>query len=211
MGKNLTHQLIESHLVEGRMEPGEEIGAPDRPDPDPGRHRDHGHARVRGDAGPTGQDGALGPVRRPQPAAGRLQERRRPPLPARAPAGGSACWYSRPGNGVSHPVHMERFGIPGQDPARRPTATPPPPARSGMLAHGRGRARGRARHGGRALLYPHAAGDRACGWRAAAGLGQRQGRHPRDAAPARRQGRRSGTSSSITDPGSNTSRRWTGT
>ena len=29
----------------------------------------------------------------------------------------SACrkfglWYSRPGNGVSHPVHMERFGIP---------------------------------------------------------------------------------------------------
>src|SRR6185312_6060945 len=31
----------------------------------------------------------------------------------------SACkkfgiWYSRPGNGVSHPVHMERFGIPGR-------------------------------------------------------------------------------------------------
>ncbi len=31
----------------------------------------------------------------------------------------SACkkfgvWYSRPGNGVSHPVHMERFGKPGR-------------------------------------------------------------------------------------------------
>jgi len=31
----------------------------------------------------------------------------------------SACkkfglWYSPPGNGVSHPVHMERFGIPGK-------------------------------------------------------------------------------------------------
>jgi aconitate hydratase len=31
----------------------------------------------------------------------------------------SACerfgiWYSGPGNGISHPVHMERFGIPGQ-------------------------------------------------------------------------------------------------
>ena len=31
----------------------------------------------------------------------------------------SACrkfgvWYSRPGNGVSHPVHMQRFGIPGK-------------------------------------------------------------------------------------------------
>ncbi|MGH8624866.1 MAG: aconitate hydratase [Gammaproteobacteria bacterium] len=23
-------------------------------------------------------------------------------------------WYSRPGNGVSHPVHMERFGVPGK-------------------------------------------------------------------------------------------------
>jgi len=31
----------------------------------------------------------------------------------------SACkkyglWYSRPGNGVSHPIHMERFGMPGK-------------------------------------------------------------------------------------------------
>ncbi|OZB03224.1 MAG: aconitate hydratase, partial [Marinobacter sp. 34-60-7] len=31
----------------------------------------------------------------------------------------SACerlgvWYSGPGNGISHPVHMERFGVPGQ-------------------------------------------------------------------------------------------------
>lgn len=23
-------------------------------------------------------------------------------------------WYSRPGNGVSHPVHMQRFGVPGK-------------------------------------------------------------------------------------------------
>src|SRR5258705_178515 len=31
----------------------------------------------------------------------------------------SACrrfglWYSKPGNGVSHPVHMQRFGMPGK-------------------------------------------------------------------------------------------------
>lgn len=31
----------------------------------------------------------------------------------------SACqrfgvWFSRPGNGVSHPVHMQRFGVPGK-------------------------------------------------------------------------------------------------
>ena len=43
----------------------------------------------------------------------------------------SACqrfgiWYSKPGNGVSHPVHMQRFGMPGasmagsdSQPARR--------------------------------------------------------------------------------------------
>ena len=35
----------------------------------------------------------------------------------------SACqrfgiWYSRPGNGVSHPLHQERFGKPGKTSAR---------------------------------------------------------------------------------------------
>jgi aconitate hydratase len=46
-------------------------------------------------------------------------------------------WYSRPGNGISHPVHQERFGAR----ARRwpaPTPTPPPPARIGMIAIGSG-------------------------------------------------------------------------
>ena len=31
-------------------------------------------------------------------------------------------WYSRPGNGVSHPVHMERFGKPGREPCWARTA-----------------------------------------------------------------------------------------
>jgi aconitate hydratase len=43
----------------------------------------------------------------------------------------SACrrfgiWYSRAGNGISHPVHMQRFGKPGDTPAQ--TATPLPRA-----------------------------------------------------------------------------------
>lgn len=41
----------------------------------------------------------------------------------------SACqrfgiWYSKPGNGVSHPVHMQRFGIPGKTLAGSDSHTP---------------------------------------------------------------------------------------
>lgn len=46
-------------------------------------------------------------------------------------------WYSRPGNGVSHPVHMERFGIPGQTLVGSDSHTPAAGA-LGMLALGAG-------------------------------------------------------------------------
>lgn len=54
----------------------------------------------------------------------------------------SACrkfgvWYSRPGNGVSHPVHMERFGVPGQTLLGSDSHTPAAGA-IGMLAMGAG-------------------------------------------------------------------------
>jgi aconitate hydratase len=54
----------------------------------------------------------------------------------------SACqkfgvWYSRPGNGVSHPVHMERFGIPGKTLLGSDSHTPAAGA-LGMLAMGAG-------------------------------------------------------------------------
>lgn len=54
----------------------------------------------------------------------------------------SACqkfgiWYSRPGNGVSHPVHMERFGIPGKSLVGSDSHTPAAGA-LGMLAFGSG-------------------------------------------------------------------------
>ena len=54
----------------------------------------------------------------------------------------SACrkygvWYSRPGNGVSHPVHQERFGIPGKSLAGSDSHTPAGGA-LGMLALGAG-------------------------------------------------------------------------
>jgi len=54
----------------------------------------------------------------------------------------SACkkfgvWYSRAGNGVSHPVHMERFGIPGKSLLGSDSHTPAAGS-LGMLAMGAG-------------------------------------------------------------------------
>ena len=54
----------------------------------------------------------------------------------------SACqrfgvWYSRPGNGVSHPVHQERFGKPGKTLLGSDSHTPAAGA-IGMLAIGAG-------------------------------------------------------------------------
>ncbi len=54
----------------------------------------------------------------------------------------SACqrfgiWYSRPGNGVSHPVHQERFGAPGKTLLGSDSHTPAAGA-IGMLAIGAG-------------------------------------------------------------------------
>lgn len=54
----------------------------------------------------------------------------------------SACqrfglWYSRPGNGVSHPVHMERFGVPGRTLLGSDSHTPAAGS-LGMLAIGAG-------------------------------------------------------------------------
>src|SRR5207253_9197726 len=54
----------------------------------------------------------------------------------------SACerfglWFSRPGNGVSHPVHMESFGIPGKTLLGSDSHTPAAGS-LGMLAIGTG-------------------------------------------------------------------------
>ncbi|WP_036476690.1 aconitate hydratase [Myxosarcina sp. GI1] len=54
----------------------------------------------------------------------------------------SACqrfgiWYSRPGNGISHAVHMERFGVPGKSLIGSDSHTPAAGG-MGMLAFGAG-------------------------------------------------------------------------
>ena len=111
--KNVTQKLIESHLLEGVMKPGEEIG-------------------IRIDQTLT-QDATGTMVMLEFEAMG--VPRIRTELSAqyvdhnllqidfknaddhiflREACQKFGLWYSRPGNGISHPVHMERFGVPGK-------------------------------------------------------------------------------------------------
>ena len=113
MRKNVARKLIETHLADGKMEPGEEIA-------------------LRIDQTLT-QD-ATGTLVMLEFEAMQIP-RVKTELSAQYVDHNllqidfknaddhlyllSACrkfglWYSRPGNGVSHPVHMERFGIPGK-------------------------------------------------------------------------------------------------
>jgi aconitate hydratase len=113
MAQNVAQQLIARHLVEGEAVPGQEIG-------------------IRIDQTLT-QDATGTMVMLELEAMG--LDRVRTELSAQYVDHNllqadyrnaddhlflhSACrrfgiWYSKPGNGVSHPVHMQRFGIPGK-------------------------------------------------------------------------------------------------
>lgn len=136
MGKNVTQKLIEAHLVEGKMIPGEEIG-------------------IRIDQTLT-QD-ATGTMVMLELEAMDL-DRVKTELSAQYVDHNlletdfknaddhiflqDACqrfgiWFSRAGNGVSHPVHMERFGIPGKTLLGSDSHTPAAGS-MGMLAIGAG-------------------------------------------------------------------------
>ncbi len=136
MGKNVTQQLIEAHRVDGSLRPGEEIG-------------------LKIDQTLT-QD-ATGTMVMLEFEAMQIP-RVKTELSVQYVDHNllqtdfknaddhlfllSACkkfgvWYSRPGNGVSHPVHMERFGVPGKTLLGSDSHTPAAGA-LGMLAMGAG-------------------------------------------------------------------------
>jgi aconitate hydratase len=136
MGLNVAQKLIESHLASGDMSPGEEIG-------------------LKIDQTLT-QD-ATGTTVMLELEALEL-DRVRTELSAQYVDHNllqadelnaddhlfllSACqrfgiWYSKAGNGVSHPVHMQRFGIPGKTLAGSDSHTPAAGS-LGMLAVGVG-------------------------------------------------------------------------
>lgn len=113
MAGNMTRQLIESHLVDGRPEPGAEIGL-------------HIDQTLTQDA--TGtlvmlEFEAMGIPRVKTELSVQYVDHNLLQTDFRNADDHlflrSACrkfglWYSPPGNGVSHPVHMERFGVPGK-------------------------------------------------------------------------------------------------
>src|SRR5258707_6537053 len=136
MPMNLAQKLLDAHLIEGSLRAGEEIG-------------------IRIDQTLT-QDAtgtlvmleleamALDRVRTELSAQyidhNLLQEDYKNPddhLFLRSACRRWGIWYSRPGNGVSHPVHQERFGKPGKTLLGSDSHTPAAGA-MGMLAIGAG-------------------------------------------------------------------------
>lgn len=136
MGENVARKLIADHLVSGEMSPGEEIAL-------------HIDQTLTQDATGTMvmlELEALG-LRRAQTEVS-VQYVDHNLLQADSNNAEdheflrSACrkfglWYSKPGNGVSHPTHMQRFGVPGKTMVGSDSHTPAAGS-LGMLAMGVG-------------------------------------------------------------------------
>lgn len=113
MSENLARQLISAKLVRGRMDPGCEIGLR----ADQALLQD-----VLGTLVMLELEAMGGPEVKTSPSVQYIDHALIQADHLAADAHlflKSACerfglWYSGPGNGISHPVHMERFGVPGQ-------------------------------------------------------------------------------------------------
>ena len=113
MGRPLTQKLIESHLADGERKPGEEIALTI----DQTLTQDATGTLVMLELEALELDRVRTQLSAQYVDHNLIQSDFRNPDDHRFLL--SACrrfgvWYSRPGNGVSHPVHMERFGVPGQ-------------------------------------------------------------------------------------------------
>jgi len=136
MPQNVTRKLIESHLVEGRMEPGEEIALRI----DQTLTQDATGTLVMLELLAMDLDRVRTEVSAQYVDHNLLQEDHRNPddhLFLRDACRRFGIWYSRAGNGVSHPVHQERFGEPGKTLLGSDSHTPAAGA-IGMLAMGAG-------------------------------------------------------------------------
>jgi aconitate hydratase len=113
MRKNVTQKLIESHLVEGRMQRGEEVGLKI----DQTLTQDATGTMVMLELEAMGLRGVKTELSAQYVDHNLLQtdfKNADDHLFLRSACKKFGIWYSRPGNGVSHPVHMERFGVPGK-------------------------------------------------------------------------------------------------
>ncbi len=113
MKKTLTHKLVESHCLEGEMRPGSEIALKI----DQTLTQDATGTLVMLELEAMGVRRARTEVSAQYVDHNLLQEDHKNPddhLFLRSACRRFGVWYSPPGNGVSHPVHQERFGKPGK-------------------------------------------------------------------------------------------------
>jgi aconitate hydratase len=136
MAKNVSQKLIDAHLIEGKPVPGEEIGL--RMDQTLTQDATGTMVMLEFEAMNVGR------VRTELSAQyvdhNLLQTDYRNAddhLFLRSACRKFGVWYSRPGNGVSHPVHMQRFGVPGKTLVGSDSHTPAAGG-LGMLAFGAG-------------------------------------------------------------------------
>jgi aconitate hydratase len=133
---NVTQKLIKDHLLKGEMIPGKEIGIKI----DQALLQDATGTLVQLELEAMGLDRAKTEVAVQYVDHNLLQTDFKNAddhaflLSASQRFG---IWYSRPGNGVSHPVHMERFGKPGKTMIGSDSHTPAAGS-LGMLAIGTG-------------------------------------------------------------------------
>jgi aconitate hydratase len=112
-GKSVAVQLIESHLIEGKLDPGTEIGLRI----DQTLTQDATGTLVMLELEAMGLDRVRTEVSVQYVDHNIIQADFKNPddhLFLRSACQRFGVWYSPPGNGVSHPVHQERFGKPGK-------------------------------------------------------------------------------------------------
>jgi aconitate hydratase len=136
MGRTVAQKIIADHLVEGDAIPGSPIGLRI----DQTLTQDATGTLVMLELEAMGLDRVRTQLSAQYVDHNLIQEDHKNPddhLFLRSACERFGIWYSRPGNGVSHPVHQERFGRPGATMAGSDSHTPAAGA-IGMLAIGSG-------------------------------------------------------------------------
>ena len=136
MPLNVTRKLIDSHLVSGEMTPGNEIAI----HIDQTLTQDATGTLVMQELEAIGLDRARTDVSVQYVDHNLLQTDEKNAEDheyLRTAAQRFGLWFSKPGNGVSHPTHMQRFGIPGKTMVGSDSHTPAAGS-LGMLAVGVG-------------------------------------------------------------------------
>src|SRR5215468_492428 len=112
MAGTLAEQIIRAHVVEGQPEPGEEIGLR----VDQTLTQDATGTMVMLELEALGLDRVR--TESVQYVDHNLlqadEKNMADHLFLRSACRRFGLWYSKPGNGVSHPTHMQRFGVPGK-------------------------------------------------------------------------------------------------